>query len=77
MLLDVRKDNLLTEILDILEYNKSIEKLERQNERLMFEKYKETNDYDGFFNNEGYSRKYDCCLRQILRLFNIIHENED
>ncbi len=86
-MLDIKSQNLITEIIHTLEKNNKIKKEEIAAEKKMFEAYKKTNDLKGFWNNEGYgliyplgntgfkyvdTSKYDCCYRLILELFNVI-----
>ena len=71
-MLSNKEHNLIIYILDELEEHGYITKDERKSERLMFESYKKDNDLQGFWNNEGDSRKYDCCYRFILELFGVI-----
>lgn len=74
--LDAYHYNMLLYILESLTENKHITKEQWQSEEAMFKQYKKTNDFEGFMNNEGYSTRYDCCLRLIMRFFDIIWEDE-
>lgn len=66
------EDNIIDTILDALESSGYIATVEREPERKMFETYARDNDLWGFWNNEGYEEKYDCCFRNILQLFGVI-----
>lgn len=86
-MLDIKSQNLITEIIEALRKNNKITNEEIPLEKAIFEAYKKTNDLKGFWNNEGYgiiypiantnlgyndTSKYDCCYRLILELFNVI-----
>lgn len=78
MVLTNHEEHLIDLILYVLEENERIRtKKEKENEKLMILSYKKDNDLKGFWNNEGYSKKYDCCYRLILELFGVIIRDDE